>query len=267
MITIKTPEEIALLREGGRRLAAILKRLASEVKPGVSAADLDRLAIDLVKAGRDEHGEEDEPAFLGYQPDGAVRPFPGSVCISVNDEIVHGIPTADKIFKEGDIVAIDMGLIHAGLITDASVTVIVGKAGGKSAGDANAKKLVKATREALDKAIAAAQPGGRVGDIGEAVESFVRPLGFGLAEELAGHGVGYAVHEDPYVPNTGRRGEGALLKPGMVIAIEPMLTEGTDAVVFDRKDGYTVRTKDGRRSAHFEHTIVIGEDGPEVLTR
>lgn len=126
---------------------------------------------------------------------------------------------------------------------------------------------MKATREALDKAIAAAQPGARVGDIGSAVESFVRPLGFGLAEELAGHGVGYAVHEDPYVPNTGRRGEGALLKPGMVIAIEPMLNEGGDAVVFDRKDGYTVRTKDGSRSAHFEHTIVITENGPEVLTK
>lgn len=258
-------------------MAAILKRLAKEVAPGVSAAELDKLAFELIKiggprgAGADEKGRKDTPAFLGYQPDGATRPFPGSICVSVNDEIVHGIPSAEKIFKTGDIVSIDMGLVHAGLITDAAVTVVVGESeDGRKRGVKEFKKaraLIKATREALDKAIAAARPGAHVGDIGEAVESFVRPLGFGLAEELAGHGVGYAVHEDPYVPNTGRRGEGAILKPGMVIAIEPMLTEGGDAVIFDRKDGYTVRTKDGSCAAHFEHTIAIAENGAEILTK
>jgi len=253
MIEIKSPQEIVTLREGGRRLAAILRRLASEVRAGGSSAGLDRLALSLAE----ETG--DTSAFLGYQPDGARKPYPASLCVSINNEIVHGIPTEDKIFKDGDIVGIDMGLIHEGLITDSAVTVIVGK------GDPAAKKLIKTTREALEKGIAAAKPGAHVGDIGYAIESFVRPLGFGLAEELSGHGVGYAVHEDPYVPNTGKKGDGPVLKVGMVIAIEPMLNEGTGAVVFD-KDGYTVRTKDGKRSAHFEHTIAIGENGPEILT-
>lgn len=253
MITIKKPDEIAKLREGGRRLAAILRILAEAAKPGVSAKELDILALELAEKGGDKS------AFLGYQPDSADFPYPGSICVSINNEIVHGFPSAEKIFKEGDVVAIDMGLIHRNLITDSAVTVIVGK------GDEKAKKLVKATRQALEKGISAARAGAHIGDIGYAIESFVRPLGFGLAEELAGHGVGYFVHEDPYIPNTGRKGEGDILKPGMVIAIEPMLNEGTGKVTFDN-DGYTVRTKDGSRSAHFEHTVAITENGPLILT-
>lgn len=253
MITIKKPEEIALLREGGKRLAFILRELVQAVKVGGAAKELDALAYKLALDGGDK------PSFLGYTPYGARDPYPGSICVSINEEVVHGIPTEEKIFKDGDVVAIDMGLVHAGLITDAAVTVIVGK------GDPKAKKLVSTTRKALELGIKAARGGARVGDIGFAIESYVRPLGFGLAEGLAGHGVGYEVHEDPYVPNTGKAGEGPLLKPGMVIAIEPMLNEGTDAVVFD-KDGYTVRTRDRKRSAHFEHTILITEKGAEVLT-
>ncbi len=254
MITIKTQEEIKILREGGRRLAVILRELATHVATGVSSLQIDALGKTLAEKGGDK------PAFLGYRPKGVRTPYPASVCISINDEVVHGIPHVEKIFREGDIVTLDMGLVHGGLITDSAITVIVG------GGDEKAKKLVHATATALEKGIAAALPGKTVGDIGFAIEQFVKPLGFGQAEGLAGHGVGYKVHEDPYVPNTGKRGEGAVLKPGMVIAIEPMLTEGTGKVTFD-KDEYTVRTKDGKRSAHSEHTIVITETGNQVLTR
>lgn len=265
MITRKTPEEIAHLREGGRRLAAVLVRLAKEIKPGMSALELDTLGHKLITAGTSTDGTPDQPAFLGYQPESAHSPYPASVCISINNEIVHGIPTAEKIFQPGDVVAIDAGLVHEGLITDAAVTVIVGK----NPDAAQAKRdraLVKATREALEKGIAAVRPGGHVGDIGAAIEGFARPLGYGIVEQLAGHGVGYAVHEDPYVPNTGTAGEGDELVPGMVIAIEPMLAEGTSKVSFDR-DGYTVRTKDGSRAAHFEHTVAVTEKGVEILTQ
>lgn len=265
MITRKTPQEIAHLREGGRRLAAILAHLAREIKPGMSALELDTIGHDMIIAGRATDGTPDAPAFLGYQPESAHSPYPASVCISINNEIVHGIPTAEKIFAEGDVVAIDSGLVHEGLITDSAVTVIVGKHPDAAQAKRD-KALVKATREALEKGIAAIRPGGHVGDIGAAIEAYARPLGYGIVEQLAGHGVGYAVHEDPYVPNTGTAGKGDELVPGMVIAIEPMLAEGTSKVSFDR-DGYTVRTKDGSRAAHFEHTVVITEDGYEVLTK
>lgn len=253
MITIKTQEEIKTLREGGRRLAAILRELATKVAPGVSSAEIDRLGREMAEnAG-------DKPAFLGYKPKGAKRPYPASVCISINDEIVHGIPSEQKIFADGDVVTLDMGLVHGGLITDSAITIVVGK------GDEAARKLVEANKVALQKGVAAVRPGGRVGDIGAAIEKYVEPFGYSHAEELAGHGVGYKVHEDPFVPNTGNAGEGPELKPGMVIAIEPMLCEGSGAVIFD-KDGYTVRTRDGRRSAHFEHTVAVTERGYLVLT-
>lgn len=253
MITIKTKEEIEILREGGRRLAAILRELSAKVAPGVSSMEIDRMAKVLAES------TGDTPAFLGYKPEGVKRAYPASLCISINDEVVHGIPSDKKIFKDGDIVTLDMGLRHKGLITDSAVTVIVGE------GDKKAHQLVESAKAALRKGIAAAKPGNTVGDIGFAIESFVAPLGYGQAEGLAGHGVGYDLHEDPYVPNTGEKGDGPKLKPGMVIAIEPMLTEGGDEVVFDR-DQYTVRTKDGSRSAQFEHTVAITENGPLVLT-
>ncbi len=253
MITIKTKEEIEILREGGRRLASILRELSGKVAPGISSMEIDRMAKVLAESAGDI------PAFLGYKPEGVKKPYPASICISINDEVVHGIPSDKKIFKDGDIVTLDMGLKHRGLITDAAVTVIVGN------GDKDAQRLVESTKAALRKGIAAAKPGNTVGDIGFAIESFVLPLGYGQAEGLAGHGVGYDLHEDPYVPNTGEQGDGPKLKVGMVIAIEPMLTEGGDEVVFDR-DQYTVRTKDGSRSAQFEHTVAITENGPLVLT-
>lgn len=253
MITIKSQEEIATLREGGRRLAGILAELAERADVGVSTAELDKLGYEMaVKNG-------DKPAFLGYKPYGAKYPFPASVCISINDEVVHGIPAEDKILKDGDVVTLDMGLVHGGLITDSAITIIVGKA------DPKDRELADVTAKALRKGIEAIKPGGTVGDIGHAIQEFVKPYGFGHAEGLAGHGVGYKVHEDPYVPNTGKAGTGEKLVPGMVIAIEPMLTRGKGKVIFDA-DGYTVRTKDGKRSAHVEHTVAVTKRGYLVLT-
>lgn len=255
MVTIKKPEEIAILREGGKRHAEILRRLAEMAKPGVATRELNDLAEKLIK----EIG--DEAAFLGYSPKGAKRPYPASLCVSINDEVVHGIPNeTEKILREGDIVGLDLGLKHHGLFTDAAVTVAIGKI------DEAAKKLMETTKEALSIGIAAARGGGYVGDIGAAIEKFVRPFGYGIIRDLAGHGVGYAVHEPPFVPNFGKKGKGEKLLPGMVLAIEPMLNEGTEKVVLDN-DGYTYHTADGQRSAHFEHTIVITENGAEVLTQ
>lgn len=253
-ISIKTESEIEVLREGGRRHAFILSEIAKAVLPGVSTKDLDDLALKLTLEGGDK------PAFLNYKPYGAKRPYPASLCVSINDEIVHGIPNENpKILKEGDIVSLDMGLIHKGLITDMAVTVPVGKI------DKESKELLSVTKKSLAIGIKSAKGGGTTGDIGFAIESLVKPYGFGIVEELAGHGVGYKVHEDPYVPNYGKKGEGAELRPGMVIAIEPMLNLGTKNIVLD-SDGYTYRTADGKRSAHFEHTVVITKKGAEILT-
>jgi len=254
VITIKKTEEIVILREGGKRHTDILRQVAAAVTPGVTAAALNALAEKLIKEN------SDEAAFLGYTPKGVKRPYPASLCVSVNDEVVHGIPNEKKkILKEGDVVSLDLGLRHNGLITDAAITVPVGKI------DATAEKLIETTKKALAIGIAAAHGGGHIGDIGEAIEKFVRPFGYGIVRDLAGHGVGYAVHEPPFVPNFGKKGKGKKLLPGMVLAIEPMLNEGTEKVVLD-SDDYTYRTADGKRSAHFEHTIVITDSGAEVLT-
>ncbi|HEX7724204.1 MAG TPA: type I methionyl aminopeptidase [Candidatus Paceibacterota bacterium] len=254
MITIKTKKDIALLREGGRRHGQILRELASMVKPGVTAADLNKRAEDLIKEGGDTS------AFLNYKPSGADRPFPASLCVSINDEIVHGIPNEEeKVFKEGDIVSIDLGLVHKGLITDAAITVPVGTV------DKKLEKLVADTKAALMAGIKEAKGGRRVGDISNAIERCGIAGKYGIVEELVGHGVGYHVHEDPYVPNYGDAGKGAILKPGMVIAIEPMFNLGAADIVLDI-DGYTYLTADGSPSAHFEHTILITKGDPEILT-
>lgn len=254
-IRLKSVEDIETLREGGKRHAFILQQVARAVAPGVSTKALDDLASKLIADGGDT------AAFLGYKPYGAKRTYPASICVSVNDAVVHGIPNENPyILKDGDIVSLDLGLIHKGMITDAAITIPVGKI------DIESKKLLQATEKALDLAIKAAKAGNTTGHIGEAVETYIRPLGYGIVEELAGHGVGYKVHEDPYVPNYGKAGEGDDLVPGMVIAIEPIINLGTEKIFLD-KDGYTYRTKDGKRSAHFEHTIVITEKGCEVLTK
>lgn len=253
-IIIKTKEEIEILREGGRRLAEVLQKVKEMVAPGVSTWELDKYAYKLIK----ELG--DEPAFLNYKPEGARIPFPASLCVSVNDEVVHGIPKRERILKEGDIVAIDLGLKHKGLFTDHAVSVAVGNVSKED------QKLLDTTREALEVGISEARVGNRVGDIGYSIEQFVKPYGYGIVDVLSGHGVGKYIHEDPYIPNFGKKGTGAKLVAGMVIAIEPMLNLGTKNVTLD-KDGYTFYTNDRKRSAHFEHTVLITDGEPEVLTK
>jgi len=253
MVTIKTEDEIALLREGGKHLARVLEALIKAARPRVSAVELDKLAERLVR----ENG--DIPSFLNYKAKGSKRGFPASLCVSINDEVVHGLPQKGRVISEGDIVALDMGLIHKKMYLDSAVTVAVGKV------DEAGKKLIQVTKDALAVGVKAARAGKHTGDIGYAIERFIKPTGFGIVRELAGHGVGYDVHEDPYIPNYGKRGRGDLLKPGMVIAIEPMINEGGDDIYVD-DDGFTFRTKDGKRSAHFEHTVLITDGEAEVLT-
>jgi methionyl aminopeptidase len=251
-ITIKNEKQIKILREAGKHHARILNELEELVVSGVSALELNTIAEQKVR----DIGAE--PSFLNYQPDHTYPLYPASLCVSINNEIVHGIPTAEMIIKNGDIVSIDLGLKYKGMFTDSARTIIVGQVSDEK------KQLVYDTREALARGITAAQPGNTVGDIGYAIESFNNKR-YGNVRELSGHGVGLAVHEDPYVPNYGKRGRGAKLKPGMVIAIEPMFNLGTSDVNF-HDDGYTVSTVDGQVSAHVEHTILITENGPEILT-
>jgi len=252
MITTKSKKELELLREGGKRLGKILREVGKAVKPGINTGELDQLAEKLIRAGGDE------PAFLRYQPWGAKYPYPASLCTSVNNEVVHGIP-GTYVLKEGDIISLDLGLKHEGMIVDAAITVPVGKV------DEASKKLIETTKESLSAGIKAVKVGGFVGDIGKAIEKFVEPKGYGIVKLLGGHGVGYEVHEEPYVPNYKMKGNGPKLKEGMVLAIEPMLNLGTDDVYLD-KDGYTFKTGDGKRSAHFEHTVIITGKGPEIVT-
>lgn len=255
VITIKTKEDIEILREGGRRLALILQEVAKAVKSGVSTDVLNDLAEKIAR----DNG--DEPAFLNYRPRGAKRAYPASLCVSVNDEIVHGIPNENPtVLKEGDIVSLDMGLTHKGLITDSAITVPVGEI------SAELQKLLDTTREALNAGIKVVKSGKHVGDIGFAVERVAKSAGYGVVEDLCGHGVGYEVHEDPYIPNYGEKGRGEVLKSGMVIAIEPMLNEGTKNIIL-ADDDWTYKTADGKRSAHFEHTIVVTSKGAEILTQ
>ncbi len=252
-IRIKTKEEIEILREGGKRLASILAQVGQMVAPGVSTLALDEYAYKLIKDGGDE------PAFLNYKPEGHGKAFPASLCTSVNGEIVHGIPSKSKVLKDGDVVSIDLGLKHKGLFTDHAITVGVGNISKKD------QQLLDDTKEALEIGIWAAKNGNTTGDIGHAIESFVHKR-YGIIRELSGHGVGIEIHEDPYIPNFGKAGKGVKLIPGMVIAIEPMLTSGSPNIIV-LNDGYTIKTSDGSRAAHFEHTILITKDEPEVLTK
>lgn len=253
MIIIKTESEIERLRKGGPILARIVKKVAAAVAPGVSTFTLETLTQALMK----EEGVT--PAFLGYTPDGADRPYPAALITSVNDEVVHGIPT-NRILKEGDIVSLDTGINFEGVFLDHAVTVPVGEINAKD------KELLSVTEAALYEGIEAIKmPGATVGDIGHAIEASI-PKKFGIVRTLSGHGVGRAIHEDPYIPNYGKPGKGEKLKPGMVIAIEPMITRGSEDVVL-LDDGYTLITEDHSRAAHFEHTVLITEKGAEILTK
>lgn len=253
-LKLKTEEDIAILREGGKRLARILRMLKDAVKPGVHTDELNVLAEQLIRAGGDT------PSLLGYQPQFAKRPYPSTLCVSVNNEVVHGIPSENgRVLKEGDIVGLDLVLTHRDRYVDAAVTVPVGSI------DADAQRLIDATKEALTAAIKAARSGARVGDVSNAIEAVALAHGFSPVHELGGHGVGYRVHEEPMVPNVGDPGRGHRLEKNMVLALEPIFNEGTPEVVL-QKDGYTYVTEDGKRSAHFEHTIVITDGDAEILT-
>lgn len=253
MISIKTPEEIKILREGGKILASVLLSVAGKAKPGAAAAELDELAEKLIrKAGG-------EPAFKNYKTQEDKIPFPSSLCVSVNDEVVHGIPSPERILREGDIAGLDLGLKWRNLYTDAALSVPVGKI------SREAKELLVATKKALEKGIKAARAGGFVGDVSFAVQSYVEARGFNVVKKLVGHGVGYGLHEEPEIPNWGNQKTGAFLKEGMVIAVEPMAVSGSSEIYL-AKNNWTWKTKDGSLAAHFEHTIAITKRGCEVLT-
>ena len=260
-IIIKTKEEIEILREGGKRLARTLYQIKEKIAPGVSTKDLDIYAEKLIR----DMG--DVPAFLNYLPKGANRPYPASLCVSVNDEVVHGIPSKNRILKEGDIVSLDLGLKHKGLFTDMAMTAPVANISLENL------KLIQITEQALKVGIDAAKAGNTVGDIGYAIEIFIRSrkdknknIQYSIVEVLSGHGVGRKIHEDPYIPNFGKAGKGEKLIPGMVIALEPMVNLGDKNITLDA-DGYTFRTADGKASAHFEHTILITDGEAEILTK
>ena len=256
MIAKKTPAEIALLREGGTILAKILKELSKVAVVGNTTLDIDDRAMELME----EHGVE--PILLGYHPDFAPRPYPAAVCVSVNNCVQHGIPSDELILKDGDVVNIDTTIAYQGLIVDSGLTVGVGEI------DDTSRKLIAATQEALVVGIKAAKPGNHIGDISHAIQTFVESRGFSLVEVLCGHGVGYRVHEEPAIPNIGRAGTGPLIEVGHVYAIEPIVNAGGPEVYFDDAgDGYSVYTKDGSYSAHFEHTVAITKTGAEILTK
>jgi methionyl aminopeptidase len=251
---IQSQKDIDALQKLGKSHARVLKALTEKVAPGVTTTELEELALKVIA---DEGGT---PAFKGYQPQGAPRPFPCALCVAPNNTVVHGIPTEQNyILTEGDIIGLDVGIERDGYVIDAGKTVPVGNI------DAKAKKLLQVTYEALMRGVDAARAQNHVGDIGHAIETYIRKEGYGVVRELCGHGVGRALHEQPQVPNFGAQGSGVLLEEGMVIAIEPMVNEGNGAVDF-HSDGYTVTTSDGSRSAHFEHNIIIQDGDPIILT-
>lgn len=242
------------LIEAGKRLARVLREVSARVAPGVSAEELDDLAERLIREGGDA------PSFLGYRPEGARRAYPAALCVSLNDEVVHGIPNEGaKLLKDGDIVGLDLGLTHNGVVVDAAVTVPVGTV------DERSLRLIRATDAALVAGIAAAVPGNRLGDVSHAIQSEIERAGFAVVRELGGHGIGALVHEEPFIPNFGRAGTGILLSEGMALALEPIAAEGRAAVIL-APDGYTYRTRDGSRSAHAEHTILLEKGGARIIT-
>ncbi|MBO4445761.1 MAG: type I methionyl aminopeptidase [Clostridia bacterium] len=248
MIVLKTSKELELMRVACRISAEALQVAGEAVKPGISTWEIDKIAHDyIVRQGA-------EPNFLGLYG------FPGTACISVNDEVIHGIPSKTRILKEGDIVSIDLGAKINGFNGDNAATFAVGTISDE------ARRLLDTTRESLTEGIKAAVAGGRVGDIGHAVQEYCESRGYGVVREYEGHGVGTKLHEDPGVPNFGTAGRGIRLLPGMTIAIEPMINQGTYKVK-QLDDGWTVKTADGALSAHFEHTIAITDNGPVILTK
>ncbi len=248
MIALRTPEEMDAIGRGGAIIASLHAELPSRIRPGVSTLEIDRFCDDFITSHEGAH-----PEFKGLYG------FPGAVCISVNEEIVHGIPSEERILEDGDIVTVDVGVRLDGWCSDSGWTFPVGEV------SPQARELLDVTERSLWAALAEAVPGRHVGDIGAAVVRTVQGTGFGIVRDLVGHGIGRRVHEDPQVPNIGRPGHGPLLREGMVLAIEPMLSAGSPEIrTLD--DGWTVVTSDGALSAHFEHTVGITAEGPRILT-
>lgn len=248
MINLRSPREIDAVAEGGAIIGALFDEVARRVGPGVTTGELDVFCEEFIR-GHDGA----IPAFKGLYG------FPGAVCISVNEEIVHGIPSPTRILESGDIVTVDVGVKLNGWYTDSARTFAVGEIEGES------RRLLDVTSRALEAAVAAAVPGNHVGDLGAAVMGVVDGTGLGIVRDLVGHGVGRELHEEPQIPNVGRAGYGPLLRAGMILAIEPMISLGTDRIR-TLEDDWTVVTTDGSRSAHFEHTVAVTADGPRVLT-
>jgi methionyl aminopeptidase len=248
MIILKSPDEVAKMRVAGGIVAETIDTVLAAVEPGVSTADLDGVAEAFIRE------RKATPSFKGY------RGFPASICASLNEEVVHGIPSPKRILKEGDVLSLDFGAIWDGYHADSAVTVFVGEPP-----SAEAEKLVRVTEEALEAGISQIRPGCRLSDISHAVQQVVEGAGFSVVREYVGHGVGRSLHEDPQIPNYGLPGRGPELRPGLVVAVEPMVTMG-DWKTRVLADDWTVVTADGSLAAHFEHTIAITEDGREVLT-
>ncbi len=256
MIKLKSTEEIKILREGGEILAGILDQLSKMVEPGLNTVELEQKAVSLIK----EAGGQ--PSFKGYKTKYDKKPFPTALCLSINEEVVHATPVPGKFLKNGDVVSLDIGMKYKKLYTDTAVTLPVGEV------DEEVQKLIDVTKQCLQLAIAQIKPGNKLIDIARAIQINAETNGFGVVQELVGHGVGYGVHEEPQVPNFDSGEDNVMnleLKPGLVIAIEPMLTMG-DWHVKTGKDGFSILTKDGSLSAHFEHTVVVTEEGNIVIT-
>ncbi|MCB5246511.1 MAG: type I methionyl aminopeptidase [Candidatus Cloacimonetes bacterium] len=251
MIILKSPAELQKIRAACHIIGELLNELADRIVPGISTWDLDAFAYDFITA------RGAKPAFKGYKVSG-LPPFPGTLCTSPNSGIVHGIPSKQVILREGDIIGIDVGVIKDGYYGDAARTYQVGKI------SSAANRLLEVTSEALRRGIAAARPGNRVGDISHAVGSYVQEQGYFVADNLTGHGVGCALHEEPQIPNSGKPGRGPRLDSGMTLAIEPMVNIGTNRV---SEKGWEFFTADGSLSAHFENSILVTDDQPEILTQ
>jgi len=248
MIIFKSPEEIEKMRRAGEITARTMDEVLAAVRPGISTADLDSVADRFIQ------GQGATPSFKGY------KGFPASICASVNNEVVHGIPSKKRLLRAGDILSLDFGAIWEGYHGDAAATVFVG-----DPPSSEAEKLVRVTEEALEAGMAQIRVGGRLTDVGHAVQQVVEGAGFSVVREYVGHGIGRSLHEDPQVPNFGEPGRGPEIRPGLVIAVEPMVNMGGWETA-QLPDGWTVVTADGSLSAHFEHTIAVTEDGAEVLT-
>lgn len=252
MIILKSPSEISLMREAGRIVALALQAVRESIVPGVTTEELDAIAEEVIRS----HGAT--PTFLGYSQQSGQAPYPATITASVNEQLVHGIPNSRQLL-EGDIISIDCGATHKGFIGDAAFSAAVGQI------SPAAQRLMEVTEQALGVGVRAMRPGNRTGDVSAAIQRSVESNGFGVVREYTGHGVGRAMHEQPQVPNYGIPGRGPKLRPGMTIALEPMVTQG-DPATRVQDDQWTVATRDGKLCAHFEHTVAVTENGPMVLT-